>query len=503
MKDMRKETCMYLKRHISRLLVIAMLAGLFVSCGNGGDGAETQPLTDGDPVAESETVPETTEMEARQAISDDLPDRDFEGYEYHILSYSPDTYEVEELTGDVVEDAKYDRNLKINERFNVTIKAVASPGVEELDVSLKNSVASGDNAYDIAVPHQIKSGPGFIMSHSILPWNDVPYVNADKPWWNQSINETINILGQQYYMAGYVTMPTPFAMFINKDLAAANNLGDIYQIVRDKKWTLDALKEMASTVSADLNGDGVYDGTDQWGITFNNDNQTLNFMYASNIMSVILVDDKPVPNTYNDTMVSFIESMYDLIYNDNRTLYTTYDNQKELGYAGFLDGRILIRCGAVSDMVDFRDSEIDVGVIPYPMWDENQDGYHTHVDAWNGMLCIPKTADNLERTGIIIEAMAAETYKYVIPAYYDVTLGSKLARDAESVEMMDILFDGVVYDFGYIFDNWNGCTWTAPYMLKDGKTDVASYWKSIEKKVTKHYEELYEAVEEDIAQRAE
>ena len=154
-------------------------------------------------------------------------------------------------------------------------------------------------------------------------------------------------------------------------------------------------------------------------------------------------------------------------------------------------------------MVSFRDAEIDIGMIPYPMWDENQDGYHTHVDAWNGMLCIPKTADNLERTGIIIEAMAAETYKYVIPAYYDVTLGTKLARDAETVEMMDIIFDGVVYDFGYIFDNWNGCTWTPCFMLREGKTDVASYWNSIEKKVTSHYEKLYKAVEEDIAQRAE
>ena len=34
-------------------------------------------------------------------------------------------------------------------------------------------------------------------------------------------------------------------------------------------------------------------------------------------------------------------------------------------------------------------------------------------------------------------------------------------------------------------------------------TNVASYWQSIEKKVTSHYEKLYKAVEEDIAQRAE
>lgn len=491
------------KKHISSLLILAMLAGLFASCGNGGNRPETLPLTDGESLADSETVVETTELEARQAIPDDLPDRNFEGYEYRILTYIPTTYEVEELTGDVVEDAKYDRNLKIEERFNATIRAVPSPGIAELDKELKKSVLSGDNSYDIAIPHQITSGPGFITSHSILTWNDVPYVNPDKPWWNQTINETINILGQQYYMAGYITMPTPFCMFFNKGLAVDSNVGDLYQMVRDKQWTLDKLKEVTASVSVDLNGDGVYDGADQWGISFNDDNQTLNFMYASGILSVILEDGKPIPNTYNDKMISFIESLYGLVHNDNRTLFTTYQTQGVLGSGGFIDGRILIKCGAVGDMMSFRDAEIDVGIIPYPMWDEHQDGYHTHVDAWNGMLCIPKTADNLERTGIIIEAMAAETYKYVTPAYYDVTLGNKLARDTETVEMMDIIFDGVVYDFGYIFDSWNGCTWTPCNMVKNKKTDVASYWKSVEKKVITHYEKLYAAVEEDIAQRAQ
>lgn len=489
------------RKSISRLLLIAMLAGLMASCG--GNDAENMPTNDSTPIAENETVPETTEQEARLAIPDDLPDRDFEGYTFHILTYSPKTYEVEELTGDVMEDAKYDRNIKIDERFQVTIKAVASPSIQELDKEFKQSVLSGDNAYDIAIPHQITSGPGFITSHSILPWNNVPYVNPDKPWWNQTINETINILGQQYYMAGYVTMPTPFCMFVNKDLAADNNLGDIYQIVREGKWTLDVLKEMTSKISADINGDGVYDSADQWGISFNDDNQTLNFMYSCGILSVIIEDGKPVPNTYNDKMIAFIESMYDLVWNDNRTLLTTYNTQGEIGDGAFSDGRLLIKCAAVGDLVSYRDLDIDIGVIPYPMWDEKQDGYHAHVDAWNGMLCIPKTADNLERTGIIIEAMAAETYKYVIPAYYDVTLGTKLVRDTESVEMMDIIFDGVVYDFGYIFDNWNGCTWTPCFMLREGKTDVASYWNSIEKKVTSHYEKLYKAVEEDIAQRTE
>ena len=488
------------KTIVTKLLLLTTTAGLLFSCGNGG---RTETLSDTTLAIETETVQETTELEARQAIPDELPERDFAGYEYRILTYSPTAYEVEELTGDVVEDAKYDRNLKIGERFNVTIRAVPSPGIKELDKELKQSVISGDNAYDIAIPHQITSGPGFITSQSILTWNDVPYVNPDKPWWNQTINETISILGQQYYMAGYVTMPTPFCMFVNKAMLADHGFDDMYKTVREGKWTIDKLIEMTATVSGDLNGDGKMDSADRWGISFNNDNNTLNFMYASGILSVLIEEGRPVPNTNNDRMIAFIEKLYELYHNGNRSLVTTYQNQGELGMGGFKDARILIKCGSVSDLAQLREAEIDVGVSPYPKLDEAQERYATHVDAWNGMLCIPKTADNLERTGIVIEAMAAETYKYVIPAYYDVALGTKYVRDTESMEMLDIIFASVVYDFGYIFDSWNGCTWTAPNLMTRKSTNVASYWQSIEKKVTSHYEKLYKAVEEDIAQRAE
>ena len=151
---------------------------------------------------------------------------------------------------------------------------------------------------------------------------------------------------------------------------------------------------------------------------------------------------------------------------------------------------------SVDSAASLRDMEIDFGLIPYPLYDEAQTDYHTHVDAWNGMLCVGKTAQDTERTGIIVEAFAAETYKMVMPVYYEKALGDKYLRDETSVQMMDILFDGIIYDFGYIFDNWNGCTWTLPRTLNQ-KNSVSKYWASIQKKVTKWYDDLYKAVQED------
>ena len=112
------------------------------------------------------------------------------------------------------------------------------------------------------------------------------------------------------------------------------------------------------------------------------------------------------------------------------------------------------------------------------------------------MLCIPITAseEDLERTGIVVEAMAAESWKTVFPAYYEHVLGTKLIRDQETREMLDILYDGIVYDFGYIFDNWNGCTWLLLNMVQSNSKDVTSYWKGKEKLVNENYKKLFEAI---------
>ena len=65
-------------------------------------------------------------------------------------------------------------------------------------------------------------------------------------------------------MAGYVTMPTPFCMFVNKAMLADHGFDDMYHTVREGKWTIDKLIEMTATVSGDLNGDGKMDSADRW-----------------------------------------------------------------------------------------------------------------------------------------------------------------------------------------------------------------------------------------------
>jgi hypothetical protein len=47
--------------------------------------------------------------------------------------------------------------------------------------------------------------------------------------------------------------------------------------------------------------------------------------------------------------------------------------------------------------------------------------------------------------------------------------------------MLDLILDGRVYTFGYIYDNWAGMQWNLTNLMSSGSKDYASYFKSREK----------------------
>lgn len=49
--------------------------------------------------------------------------------------------------------------------------------------------------------------------------------------------------------------------------------------------------------------------------------------------------------------------------------------------------------------------------------------------------------------------MAAESYRTVIPAFYETALKDKFSRDNESQHMIDIIIENVSFDFGNIYTN--------------------------------------------------
>ena len=141
------------KRLISLLLLVSMLASM-AACG--GD-TPADPQTPADAPVSEETAEETAEetmdsLEARSLVEDGLPDKDYEGRTFRILTYdmTANDFRAEEMTGALVNDATYDRNTKVMERFNIALDVNGDSASGDTTTTIRNSIAAGDDEFDLA-----------------------------------------------------------------------------------------------------------------------------------------------------------------------------------------------------------------------------------------------------------------------------------------------------------------------------------------------------------------
>jgi hypothetical protein len=126
-----------------------------------------------------------------------------------------------------------------------------------------------------------------------------------------------------------------------------------------------------------------------------------------------------------------------------------------------------------------RGMETDFGILPLPKLDKAQPKYITHNNPHTGAgIAIPVTASDLERTGMILEDLCAESRYTLQPAYYEINLRSKYARDDESQDMLDIILSNTAHDIGYIY-NFGG--FAGDVILRYGQNKKSDYVSAFEK----------------------
>jgi len=150
----------------------------------------------------------------------------------------------------------------------------------------------------------------------------------------------------------------------------------------------------------------------------------------------------------------------------------------------------------MADVENLRGMNTDFGILPIPKYDAQQNTYLQTVSPYTGVVtAVPQSAGNPENSSIILEAMAYES-KYILqPAYYDVVLSTKIARDDESGAMLDIIFNNRVYDIGDVFD-FNGLGWEIIYMSMAYDRNIVSMYEKKEAGALKSIEKLTKAIQD-------
>jgi len=484
MKTIRKVLCL-------ALASLFLFAGCSEATQKGTDEPASAPTSTPTP---EETAAPVEEDEAIPAP--DIPeDADFGGAAFTVIYPNWSLYEfylnADELNGDVINDAMVNRTEAVNSRLNVDITFVTKGYIDTILEEVKSAVTAGDSTYDLAVTHCINGLQGLLTGNLVYDWNKIPYVDLTKPYWNQSILEQLTIGGVTPFAASDMLIADPNVIWFNNDIATDANIGNIYDTVLDGTWTLDTMSAMCDQVIRDLNGDGKMTAKDQFGVIGNNGWPMISFMYGCDQYVAEFVDGSPQVALQTERAANVIEKLYKLLCEGDRAFFNSSVGDR---YIPFETYHALFYFISLSSMEQYRTTEVDYGIIPFPKFDEQQEEYVSL--NWTGLQCVPVSCRDTAMVGMVSEELGYESKKQVLPAYFDYLLDGKIARHEETRQMLDIIFDNSVYDFGLNFSNQSNFLYILPDLMNAKSTDIASYIKKNLKMTTKVYEKVIRGYED-------
>ena len=479
-------------KHISSFVLALLLLANICACQGETPETDIESTTGTDT-----TLPEETTAEE---LSLDLPEANFDGYTVTYLTC--DGYcehfklNIDEETGDTLNDAGYKRERTVGDLLNVEFDAV-EVDTGEVASSLSASVMAGSGDYDFVLPHATTGISAMVTSGSLLDWNSLDYIDFDKPWWNSSMQNSLGIAGKVYYASGDIVMTWQGmgCYIFNKDYLADYNIDiDLYGLVYDGKWTVDALLELIKGVSKDLDGDTTMTEADQYGLLANK-GQTAWFQFGcGQHISTLDSNNCPVLDMGGERMTDVVEQYYNVIYSDDTFVssFSSYDYATGPYRDMLISGRSFMTMYDVGGLYTYlREIEFDFGMLPNPKLDESQENYDTFCGA--GLIGIPADASDLDRTAMVAEALAYYSYEYVRPAFFDVVLQNKAVRDEDSYNMLTMMHENKVFDFGFNFDGTASGALNSVVVGRKS-TDFASYYASIEDRVNETFRQIYETV---------
>lgn len=487
-------------RTVSGLLALLMSGSVLLSCGSDtGTPAET---TGSDTAPVTEAVTE----EGIEFVNDSLPDNlNFNGRKFTIYtaSYKEFFEGPEESTGDVVDDAVIDRNRAVEERLNIELEYFFD-GTAQWDTIagiLSKFIMAGDTTYDLFTGQQygittLLANGGFVNVY------DLEHLDFTKPWWNNRYMDELSIgkdarffLVSDFFISAFLST---HVVFFNKTMYGKlhEDPNELYNYVLDGTWTLDKMTQVAKDAYVDLNNNGQTDIDDQLGyVTYKPAASVDPFMYLSDI------EFTPHDSEGNVTISIVNEQCVDLTNKIVEYFHqpgSLYETESGAPNQSFINGKAqFLGINTISAAKSFRDMKDDFSFLPYPKLTEAQEHYNCVVADIVAPGAVPGTSLNLDMAGAVIEALSSESYRSVLPTYYETALKIKYSRDDITSQIIDIIHDASYTDFLYAYSSsLGGIGVIMRDLVSANSTDYMSRVTKKEKSVNKFLDKLITAYEE-------
>ena len=377
----------------------------------------------------TDTSAAVTSAEPEATTIDSLPeDLDFGGrtVTWFVRGDPPSPeYYVEEQTGDIVDDAIFNRNQQVCERLNVNFDFFEIPGAwanrDSFNQTIQSSILAGDGAYDILAGYSMCIA-SISASGLLQDLASTEYLDFDQPWWS------------------------------------------------------DSLIEMSQGVYSDLDGDGKKSTGDRFGTVLPYIYIDA-FYFSSGLNTTNIVKGVPqISADYSGERVqNLLEYLCGQMHNtdDNYLAPDTIDERNT-----FMHGNTLFGIHNLNFAKgNLRDVNFDYGILPMPKYDEAQSEYCTITGFPYSLYSIPLDAPDADMSSAVLEAMASASYREVSPALFEVAMKVKYTTDDDSARMYDLIRETIMFDFGRVFtDNLDSLTYG---LFRNAVRDNSTSWMSV------------------------
>ena len=497
-------------------LLSAVLAVLLLSaCSTATDNTAADPAAE-TPTAAEPSAPEAAETDPPEYVD---PGRDYEGATFTTAAidyYSQgggnwvaqdycEAY-TDEMTGEILNDAIYERNNKVSDTLNVKMATFPLTSYGSAGTELRSSLLGGETSIDLSLmngsslPTVLSSG----LLQNLLNFDRVDYAHS---WWDQTSVEEFTVMGTLFAVTGDISLGislSPITYFFNKQMIADSNLEDPYTLVREGRWTADKSIEMAEAAARDVNGNGKADvEEDHFGMAL----EGLSMVYAIHASGINLTskdaDGVPYIDVDEEGAVAVLEKYLPFFNTADVTMYAGkiggYSNVfRELFLPSLMENRLLFFSNQLLVAMNLREMDSDFGILPHPKLEESQADYLCPVSYWWATFAIvPKVNSRYDLTGDMMEAMGYYSRQLITPAYMEKSIQGKSLRDEESLDMLNLILSHRVYELAAIYD-WGGVNSMFSEMSSNPSANFASTYKSKQKLAGKNLEKTVEEIRETL-----
>jgi hypothetical protein len=471
------------------ILILALTLPAIVSCADGDNASGGNQNNEAENNQNGNQENNGGISEADIKPPRDMPERDFDGYNFTFLVKEFDgngywgAIDIfsEAETGEPVNDAVFRRNRTVEDRYNIEISEVRD---WDLAGRARRVILADSHDYDVIMPN-LNNIAGLATQGLLLDAKaDLPYLQLDQVWWDQRANSMLSMNNCLYFLIGDMTLMANDATWVimfNKNVVEEYAFGNLYDYVKEDNWTFDTFFGYVKQVSRDLDGNGIFDENDQLGLLTDSGARTILIYNTGEMVARKNENDLPFLSLNTERAQNAAQRVFEII--SDRTIsinaHTDLSHISDPWTNGinrmFQENKGLFYMISLTVMHHMRAMHSDFGILPSPKLDSSQaEYYHTVQPSTTNCMVLPVTTPDPEMASIIIEEMNYEARDTVRRAYFDITITNKTIRDEESAEMLDLIFSTRIYDLGFIF-NWGNMGYLLETVYPDAGRFVSRF----------------------------